>query len=412
MNTQLGRYIALVLAGVLMVAVLVPSAAGAPQEEDPEEGGMDPMEHVVDAHYMDFEPFGVWELPRILLLEGPQGGWNFEMYASTESALHSGRYNLVFGEGEEQHLIEGSDEEALEEAIAHHEHLHGALEARQGHIVVDLSLTRYLMYVFIAMLITLAVFITLGQRYKRGVGRTEAPRGTFQNMFEAIIVYVRDEMAKPNLGHKYKTFLPYLLSAFFLILFGNLMGLVPYGEAATANIGVTAVLAFFTLIIGHIYASWEHWKHLFAGPPGVPFLIRIIMVPIEVAGIFTRHSALAIRLFANMVSGGLMIVVMIGLIFMMNQLFGVLIGWVTAPISVILTVAIMALKFLVAFIQAYVFTLLSALFIGMEVEEHHEEEGPPPDLDEREEHGDLTPAFAGDGAIKEETRVEEPIAAS
>ncbi len=399
MRLTFGRNTVLSLIAVLVMALGAVPPAQAAEEGEP----LDPMEHVVDGIYMDFSPFGKWELPRLFVMKTAEGGWTFQAYATTKSALKSGNFDLHVHGDDHDEVIEGANQAAITEAIAAKEHLHADLEARQGRIVLDMSVTRYLVFVLVAMLITLLVFIPLANKYKRGIGRDEAPRGIFQNMFEAVVVYIRDDIAKPNIGEQYPKFLPYLLTVFFLILFGNIMGIIPYGEAATANLGVTAVLAIFTLVIGHVYASAAHWKEIFTGPSGVPALIRAIMVPIEIAGTITRHAALAIRLFANMVSGGLMIIIMIGLIFTMDRLFGLAAGWGSAPVAVLLTVGIMVLKFLVAFIQAYVFTLLSALFIGMEVHEHEHEEHE----DEATGHGELTPAFSGDGTASERSRVDE-----
>lgn len=393
----------------MLVALVLMASATVPAAQAAEEGKeLDPMAHVVDGNYMDFAPFGKWELPRIFLMETPEGSWSLQTFGTTKSAVKSGAFDLRIHGEDEDRVVAGDNAAAVEETIAAGDHLYGDLEARQGRIVMDLSITRYIMFVLVAMLATLLVFIPLAQKYKRGIGREEAPRGVFQNMFEAVVVYIRDDVAKPNIGDQYEKFLPYLLTVFFLILFGNILGLVPYGEAATANLGVTGILAVFTLVIGHLYASSAHWKEVFTGPPGVPALIRAIMVPIEIAGTLTRHAALAIRLFANMVSGGLMIIIMIGLIFTMEQLFGLAAGWGSAPVSVLLTVGIMALKFLVAFIQAYVFTLLSALFIGMEVQEHHHGEHDEEHArDETMDRGELTPAFSGDGTASTRSPVDD-----
>jgi F-type H+-transporting ATPase subunit a len=217
------------------------------------------------------------------------------------------------------------------------------------------------------------------------------------------------------MGDKYERFLPFLLTAFFFILFANLFGLVPYGAAATSNIMVTGVLAFFTFIIGQIYASADHWKHIF-WPPGVPVLVKIILIPVEFLGLFTKHIALAIRLFANMTAGTLVILSLLALIFIVNSLFGDVAAMLASPFSVLLTLFISLVKLLVAFIQAYVFAMLSALFIGMAIEEHHDHEhaapveGPTPGLSE--DHGAVTPhtLMGDDGEARERTQVPQAIA--
>jgi F-type H+-transporting ATPase subunit a len=236
-------------------------------------------------------------------------------------------------------------------------------------------------------------------------------------MMEVMVVFIRDEVAKPNIGPKYQKFLPYLLTAFFFILTANILGLVPYAGAATSNIAVTLVLAVTTFGIGLIYGTADHYKHLLLGPPDAPVLIRIILVPVEILGLITRHAALAIRLFANMIGGSLIIFSLIGLVFIMNTLFGGLAAYGAGIISTGFTVFVLLLKLVVAFIQAYVFTILSALFIGMSVEEHGHEEDEHEH--ERRDESAVTPVLEGDGMLEEdgspvdpsEADVGEPVAA-
>ena len=328
--------------------------------------------HATDGYYLNFKPFANVELPRIMLVRTADGNLAMEAYGSTASMLRNGPYGIPpHGEsGGDGDLMTAG--ETLDEAIAAEEHLHSSVQRTQGHVLVDLSISRHLIFSLLSMAIVLVVFITLAQRYKRGRGRTEAPRGTLQNMMEVLVIFIRDEIAKPNIqGEKWRKFLPYLLSAFFFILVANILGLVPYAGAATSNIAVTGVMAVMTFAIVLLYSSKDHYKELFTGPPDAPLLVRIIFVPIEIVGLVMRHLALAIRLFANMIGGALIIFSLIGLIFIMNVLFGEVAAIGTVVISIGFTVFILLLKLLVAFIQAYVFTILSALFIGMAVEEHH-----------------------------------------
>jgi F-type H+-transporting ATPase subunit a len=337
--------------------------------------------HATDGYYLNFKPFDNVELPRIMLVRTADGNLSLEAYGSTASMLRNGPYGIqAHGGGESgghgDLVTQGT---ALDEAISADEHLHSSVQRTEGHVVLDLSISRHFVFGLLAMLIVLAVFIPLAQRYKRGVGREKAPSGVLQNMMEVLVIFIRDEIAKPNIqGEKWRKFLPYLLSAFFFILVANILGLVPYAGAATSNIAVTGVLAVMTFVIVLLYSSKDHYKELFTGPPDAPLLVRIIFVPIELVGLVMRHLALAIRLFANMMGGALIIFSLIGLIFIMNILFGGAVAGGTVIISIGFTVFILLLKLLVAFIQAYVFTILSALFIGMAVEEHdhggHEEE--------------------------------------
>ena len=329
--------------------------------------------HATDGYYLNFKPFANVELPRIMLVRTTDENLTLEAYGSTASMLRNGPYGIAAHDdsasgGHGDLMTQGA---ALDEAIAADEHLHSSVLRTQGHVVADFSISRHLVFGLLAMAIVLVVFITLAQRYKRGVGRTEAPKGIFQNMMEVLVIFIRDEIAKPNIqGEKWRKFLPYLLTAFFFILVANILGLVPYAGAATSNIAVTAVLAVMTFVIVLLYSSKDYYKELFTGPPDAPLLVRIIFVPIEIVGLVMRHLALAIRLFANMMGGALIIFSLIGLIFIMNILFGEVAAVGTVVISILFTVFILLLKLLVAFIQAYVFTILSALFIGMAVEEH------------------------------------------
>ena len=355
--------------------------------------------HAEDGNYLNFKPFGTMELPRIMVVRTAGGSLGLDVYGTTKGMLKSGPYGLQMGGGDGGHgeLVTSSAD--LEEAFASKAHLHHSVARTQGQIVADLSITRHLVFGLLAMAIVLGIFIVLAQRYKRGVGRTEAPRGILQNMMEVMVVFVRDEIAKPNIGEdKYRTFLPYLLSAFFFILVANILGLVPYAGAATSNIAVTGVLAIMTFAIGLLYGSKDHYKHMFTGPSDAPWPIRVILVPIELIGMVMRHLALAIRLFANMMGGSLIIFSLIGLVFIMNVLFGPSMAGVTSIISIGFTVFILLLKLLVAFIQAYVFTILSALFIGMAVEEHDDHH----DEDEADtEAVDAGASVHGDGALSE-----------
>jgi len=331
--------------------------------------------HATDGNYYNLKPFGTVELPRIMLARTAEGGLTLDVYGSTKGMLKSGTYGLVpHGDGGGHgDLITGT--EKLEEAFATKEHLHSSVARTSGHVVMDFSITKHLVLSLIALLIVTGIFLTLAGRYRKGEGRTSAPRGVLQNMMEVMVIFIRDEIAKPNIqGDKWKTFLPYLLTAFFFILVANILGLIPFFGAATSNIAVTGVMAFMTFAIGLLYGSKDHYMELLTGPPDAPAFVRVILVPIEIIGLVMRHLALAIRLFANMLGGSLIIFSLLGLIFIMNTVFGAAAAWSSTVISIGFTVFILLVKLLVAFIQAYVFTALSALFIGMSVEEHHHDD--------------------------------------
>ena len=227
---------------------------------------------------------------------------------------------------------------------------------------LDFSLTKNVCTLILSVVIILAVFLNVAKGYRVNKGR--APKG-LQSWLEPVILFVRDDIAKPNLGHKYERFMPYLLTVFFFIWFNNMLGLIPFlpgGANLTGNIAVTMVLAAATLIIILVNGNKHYWKHIFA--PDVPVWMWVVLIPVEIVGVFTKPIALMIRLFANITAGHILVLSLICLIFVFNTL------WV-APVSIAFAVFISAIELLVAFIQAFIFTILSALFIGMAIEEHH-----------------------------------------
>jgi F-type H+-transporting ATPase subunit a len=230
---------------------------------------------------------------------------------------------------------------------------------------LDLSVTKAVVGLFFSALIGLILFISLSRSYKKtGISH---PQG-IQSFLEPIILFVRDDIAISNIGkHKYEKFMPYLLTVFFFILINNLMGLVPFpppfGANVTGNIAVTFVLAIFTFLITQFSANKNYWRHVFA-TPGVPIWLLPVMIPVELIGLVSKPFALMIRLFANITAGHIIVLSLVCLIFIFKSL-GV------APVSILFVIFMDCLELLVAFLQAYVFTLLSALFISMAVEEHH-----------------------------------------
>ncbi len=236
---------------------------------------------------------------------------------------------------------------------------HHAANARP----LDFSITKNVCTLLISIVIILAVFLTVARGYR--VRKGKSPKG-IQSWMEPIILFVRDDIAKPNLGHKYERFMPYLLTVFFFIWFNNMLGLVPFlpgGANLTGNIAVTVVLAVTTFCLTVFNGNKYYWKHIF-WMPGVPVLMKIFLAPLEFVGIFTKPIALMIRLFANITAGHILVISLICLVFVFNNL------WVSAA-SIPFAVFIGAIELMVAFIQAFIFTILSALFIGMAIEEHH-----------------------------------------
>jgi len=227
---------------------------------------------------------------------------------------------------------------------------------------IDFTPTKHIVFMWIAALIIVLIFMIVAKSYKKSL----VPSG-IANFFELLIIFVRDEIVKPTIGEGYQKFLPYLLSLFFFVLFGNFLGLIPYSATFTSNIGVTSALAIMSFIMIQFGGMRKngvigYLKGLV--PHGVPGWMLVIMIPVELLGLLTKPFALAIRLFANMVAGHTVILALIGLIFFMGTIF-------VAPVSVSFAVFIYLLEILVSLIQAYIFTMLTALFIGMAVHQEH-----------------------------------------
>jgi F-type H+-transporting ATPase subunit a len=230
---------------------------------------------------------------------------------------------------------------------------------------LDLSITKTVFALISAAVIGLILFLSLARSYKK-TGISE-PKG-IQSFLEPVVLFIRDDVAVPNLGHKAEKYLPYLLTVFFFILINNLMGLIPapppFGGNVTGNIAITFFLATCTFLVTQLSGNKNHWKHVFA-TPGVPWWLLPIMIPVEIIGLFSKPFALMIRLFANMLAGHIVILSLICLIFIFGSL-------ALAPVSIFFVLFMDCMELLVAFLQAYIFTLLSALFISMAVaEEHH-----------------------------------------
>lgn len=227
---------------------------------------------------------------------------------------------------------------------------------------IDLTPTKHVIFMWLAAILVFLIAITVSRQYRSSL----IPKRV-SNLFEIFIIFVRDEIAVPTLGKNYYKFLPFLLTLFFFILFGNFLGLIPYSATFTSNIAVTAALAIISFImiqLGGIRQNgfFGYFKGLV--PHGIPVVLLPLMVLVEILGLFTKPFALAIRLFANMIAGHIVILALLGLIFFMGTIF-------VAPVSIAFAVFIYLLEILVALIQAYIFTMLSSLFIGMAVHQEH-----------------------------------------
>lgn len=231
----------------------------------------------------------------------------------------------------------------------------------------DLSVTKNVMAMLVVAVLLLWLFVSLARSYRK-TGISE-PRG-IQGFLEPIVLFVRDDIAIPNLGeHKYEKYMPYLLTVFFFILLNNMMGLIPFfpgGANVTGNIAVTFTLAAFTMIIINVNGSKEYWKHIF-NTPGVPWWLKVpipLMPLVELIGVIAKPFALMVRLFANITAGHIIVLSLVSLIFIFKSVL-------IAPVSIVMVLFMELIELLVAFLQAYIFTLLSALFIGLAIQEEH-----------------------------------------
>ncbi|AEH00915.1 F0F1 ATP synthase subunit A [Lacinutrix sp. 5H-3-7-4] len=245
--------------------------------------------------------------------------------------------------------------------------------ATNAHKVLDLSITKSVLGVLLVGLLMLFVFSRLGKQYKN----KQIPTG-FGRVLEPLVIYVRDEIVRPNIGEKhYRKFTGYLLTVFFFIWILNLLGLTPLGFNVTGQLAVTACLAIFTLIIYSVSGNKDYWMHIF-WMPGVPILIRPVLAVIELASaLIIKPFSLLVRLFANISAGHIVVMSLIAIMYNLRESFGV-VG--STSLAILLSFFITLIEVLVAFLQAYIFTMLSALFIGMAVAEHdhdheHDAEG-------------------------------------
>ena len=304
------------------------------------------MEHIGDSH--DWHIVGHYSVPLPVILYTDKG---FEFFLSSQ--FHHGEHDYQ-GKHYTYRLV---DKKKIQVVGAD-----GAVDEAASKHVWDFSITKNVAAIFLSVFLLVLIFTSVARAYKKREGK--APKG-FQSFIEPIILFVRDDIARPNIGHKYARFMPLLLTIFFFFWFNNLLGLIPIFPGAanvTGNIAVTFVLAFIVLIVVNINGNRYYWKHILA--PDVPWWLYPIMIPVELVGVISKPFALMIRLFANITAGHIIILSLISLIFVFKSM-------AIAPVSVAFVLFMNVLELLVAALQAFIFTLLTALFIGMAVEEHH-----------------------------------------
>jgi len=330
-----------------LVAILGTSygSGGGKDKHGDEEEAFNPGEminhHIADAHSWEiFHGFTV-HLPVIVYSEKK----GLDVFSSAN--FYDEHHHLVPYNGYEMH----------------HEHI--TLE--NGYHVFDISITKNVLFMLIDALILILIFGAVARGYKKNAGK--APKG-IQSFFEPIIIFIRDDIAKANIGEKkYERFMPYLLTVFFFIWFGNLLGLLPGAANMTGNIAVTLTLAVITLLITLFSGRQTYWLHIVdplgkSMPWAGKILLYLILWPVEIISIFTKPFSLMVRLFANITAGHILILSILSLAFIFKSIG---IGVVGAAFATAMNV----LELFVAVLQAYVFTLLSALYFGQAVEEAH-----------------------------------------
>lgn len=331
-----------------------------PAEEEAFKAGEMIIEHVIDAHEWHIAEVGHTHisvpLPVILLHEG-------KLHVFMSSRFHHGHdaYNgfRLMSEG----TYKGKIVSVNTVADGH--------EVINPKLPLDLSITKNVFSLMMSSVLITILFVMIARSYRRNRGH--APKG-LQSLLEPLIIFVRDDIAKASIGHHYERYTPFLLTIFFFIFLNNLLGIVPFfpgGANVTGNIGVTGVLALFTFTITTFSGNKAYWKHIF-NAPGVPWWLKLpvpLMPIVELVGVFTKPFVLMVRLFANMTAGHIIILGFMSLIFIFGNM-NIGMGYGVSVVSVAFAVFMGLLECLVALIQAYVFTLLSAIYFGMATEEH------------------------------------------
>jgi len=337
--------ILLICAFFLLAAPFAKAAVAEDSTKDPKERAKEAiLEHIGDSHSWPVLGKTTIALPVILYTDK-----GLEVFSSKkieeEGSVYAGANYSYKLENNKVKVVDAS----------------GKVDEAASKKVWDFSITRNVISLFMSAIILLLVFLGVSSAYKKEANK--APKG-LQSFIEPLIVFVRDDVAIPNMGYKYARFMPLLLTIFFFILINNLLGIVPFfpgGYNLTGNIAVTGTLAVIILFVVNLNGNKYYWKHIFSPNP---WWLFPIMIPVEIVSIFSKPIALMIRLFANMTAGHIVALSLISLIF----IFGTL--WI-APVSVAFVVFMDCIEVLIAFLQAYIFTLLSALFIGMAIMEHH-----------------------------------------
>lgn len=303
------------------------------------------LEHIADSHYLHLGGKKFVPLPVILFTHKGAETFMSGKFGNEGEEKYQGKYYTYELQKGKVKAV-GADGKVDESAK-----------------IYDFSITKNVLSLWMSVIVLLIIFLGVASSYKKREGK--APKG-FQSLIEPVIMFVRDDIARPNIGYKYQRFMPLLLTVFFFIWINNLIGLVPFapfGANLTGNIAVTFVLAVVTLVVVNFNGNKYYWKHIFI-PGDVPVWLWPLWWVVELLGIVSRPFALMIRLFANITAGHIIVLSLISLIFVFKSAY---VSIVSVPFVVFMDV----LELLVALLQAFIFTLLTALFIGTAVEEHH-----------------------------------------
>ena len=309
------------------------------------------MGHIADEH--GWHLAGDYSLPLPIILYDTQRGFS------------------VFSSARFEHGHAAYDGYMLDDGKIVAVDANGSIDSAASANIWDISITKNVFSLLLVLVLLLVTFFSVAKAYKKRAGR--APKG-LQSLLEPIILFVRDDVAKGAIGEKkYERFMPYLLTVFFMILFANLLGLIPFfpgGANTMGNIAVTFALALITFLIVTFNGNRHYWRHIVA-MPGVPVWVLIILTPVEIMGMFLKPFVLMIRLFANITAGHIIVMSFFSLIFVFGATSATA-GYGVSVVSLLFTIFMFFLELLVGFIQAYVFTFLAALYIGGAVEDSHE----------------------------------------
>lgn len=348
--------------------------AGKTKQEEAYDAGKSIIGHILDAHKFHIFSFGSshFGLPLPIILYSKEDGLKIFSAAKLEH-LHEGEsYEGFRFSDEEGSDIEGAlpNGEKDPNVVVYSSVMSFGQKAPEGaKKVYDFSVTKGAAQLIFASVLLIVIMLAVAKKYKKD-GSKKAPSG-FQNAVEPVITFVRDDVAKPYLGHNYEKFMPFLLTVFFFILINNLLGLIPGSANVSGNIAFTFVLAIIAFIVILFSTTGKFWGHVFWFP-GVPVPVKLLMIPVELLGLVIRPAALMIRLFANMTAGHIVILSFVSLIFIFGHMSPVA-GYGFSPISIIFVIFMDFVELLVAFIQAFIFTNLTAVFISQSIIEgdHH-----------------------------------------